>query len=220
MNLKKISRREHLLLIIALGILIGMAYVPFRYLPAQKEIAGLIEETEKTWAKTKGIELPNDPAEDLKRLEKEKMDMEQTLIGMREAVASLEEAFAPVDSPEVLHGLQVEILDLARVSGIRILENKPYEPKSPQAPNLIRGAVPEHRPRGVKQSVPDIFTPYSRPMRRLEAAASYRGFKRFIRGLNDLHWRVTLVEFTVEAARPAKRGPGGEPLIVTLILAL
>ncbi len=207
MNLKKMSWREHLLVIIACGILIGMAYVPFRYLPAQKEIAGLIEETEKTWAKTKGIELPNDPAEDLKRLEKEKMDMEQTLIGMREAIASLEEAFAPVDSPEVLHGLQVEISDLARVSGVRILENKPYEPKSPLA-------------QGVKQSVPDTFTPYSRPKRRLEAATSYIGFKRFIQGLNDLRWRVTVVELALEMTPPAKRGPGNEPLIVTLILAL
>ena len=218
MSLKKMSRREHVLVIIAWGILIGMVYVPFRYLPSLKETKGLIEETEKTWAKQKEIKLPKEPPEDPELLEKERMEAERSLTGMRTAIASLEGAFAPVDSPEVLHGLQVEISDLARASGVRVLGIKPYEPKSPPA-------------QGVKQSVPDTSgskgsvygsggTPYPRPMRRLEAATSYGGFKRFIRGLNNLHWRVTVAEFTLEKAEPAKRGPGGEPLTVTLILAL
>lgn len=218
MSHKKLSRREHILVIIAWGILIGMVYLPFRYLPSLKEIKGLIEETEKTWAKQKEIKLPKEPPEDPEILEKERIEAEKGLTGMRSAIASLKGAFAPVDSPEVLHGLQVEISDLARASGVRVLGIKPYEPKSPPS-------------QGVKQSVPDTSgfkgsvygaggTPYSRPMRRLEAAASYGGFKRFMRGLNNLHWRVTLVEFNLEKAEPAKRGQGDEPLAVTLILAL
>lgn len=217
-NLKKITRREHLLILVALGILIGMAYSIFRFFPEKKEMEDLILEVEKTLSRQKEIDLPGDPQADLDRLKKEEREIGEELVRQRASIASLEEKFVPLDSPETLHGLQVEISDLARASGVRVMENKPYEPKLPPA-------------QGVKQSVPDSSgskgsvygaggTPYSRPMRRLEAATSYGGFKRFIRGLNNLHWRVTVVEFTVEVAQPAKRGPGGEPLAVTLILAL
>lgn len=187
-----------------------MAYSIFRFFPEKKEMEDLILEVEKTLSRQKEIDLPGDPQADLDRLKKEERGIEEELARMRVSIASLEEKFAPLDSPEILHGLQVEISEMGRANGVRILKNDPYEPKPSQG--------------GAKStSVPSeaaSFKLYSRPMRKLELVTSYEGIKRFIQGLNRLKWRVSIIEFSIGTAQSTKEGQGSGPLSVTILISL
>lgn len=219
MNGRKLSPREHLLILAACGIMIVLGYTFFRYRPAEKEIKELIRETDKVAARRKEIDLPNDPSEELRRLEKEKREVEQALTLEREKLDALERTFAPVDALEILHGLQVEVSELAASSGLRIVENVPYVPK---AAATARGAAPPLE--GWSRESRPLFhaadgTPLKRPLRRIQLAGSYGGFKRFLRGLNRLSLRVTVVQYAVESARNSSTGSGEAPLVATLILA-
>ncbi|MCG3117789.1 MAG: hypothetical protein LLH30_19130 [Candidatus Manganitrophus sp. SA1] len=213
MSRKTLSRREQMLLLLACGVLVGTAYGLFRYLPAQREIQQFIQEHEEAEAKLKEIQLPKESAEDLDSLQRQQTEMEQALTDARAQLASLEQAFAPVGRPEILHGLQVEISELANASGVRIVESASYESKpspSPVGQKLGRDAV-----------FPSVDAlPYPRPLRRFEVVTSYGGFQRFLRGLNRLPWRVTVVQLTLEVIRKPQPGSGEAPLSATLILAL
>lgn len=220
---KTFSRREHLLLIAACLVLAGMGYFAIRYYPAGKTVAKLKQETAEALAKQKGIDLPNAPATDLAALEKEEQEIAAALAEVRAAIAELEQGFAPTDAPEVLHGVQVEIIELARENGMEVLEHVPYghrptpaktggEPLSGAAGGGV--ATP---PEGSDEGAEYI---YGRPMRQFRMAASYDGIKGFIRGLDRLSWRVTLVQWGIEAEVPGETGAYGWPLVATVVLAL
>lgn len=219
MNGRKPTPREHLLILAALAVFIGLGYALFRYIPASKETRELIRETEKLEAKRKEIQLPNDPSEELRQLEKEKGEMERTLAAERERLAALERTFAPVDALEIVHGLQVEISDLARASGLRIIENAPYAPNAPAASRsgalLPADRLGDRLGREARLFLQSDGPLFRRPLRRVRVAASYDGLRRFLEGLNRLSKRVTVVQYTIETARR-----GEAALVVTFILAL
>lgn len=215
MSRKPLSRREQMLLLLACGVLAGMSYGLFRYLPAQREIEQFIREHEEAQAKIKEIQLPKESAENLDSLQKQQTEMEQALADARAQLASLEAAFAPVDRPEMLHRLQVEISELAAASGVRIVGSAPHAAKAPPPPT---GRKSGRETASLSPSVGAL--PYPRPLRRFEISTSYGGFQRFLRGLNRLPWRVTVVEFTLEALRKPQPGSGDAALSATLILAL
>jgi Tfp pilus assembly protein PilO len=210
---KPLSRREQMLLLLVSALLVGMSYGLFRYLPAEREIEQFVREHEETQAKIKEIQLPKEPAEDLDSLQKQQTEMEQALADARAQLASLEAAFVPVDRPEMLHRLQVEISELAEASGVRIVESAPHAAKA-----LPAGQKSGRETASLSPSIG--ASPDPRPLRRFEIATSYSGFQRFLRGLNRLPWRVTVVEFTLEALRTPQSGSGEAPLSATLILAL
>jgi len=219
MNEKKISLREHLLIIMALLVAIGVCYFLLRYSSAQKELAELTQRAEETVAKQKGINLPNDAFEELRHVEKEKSKIEQALTEERQWLSLLEKRVVPAHALEIVNGIQVEISELAKKSGLRLIENTPYIPTDAGFPRYSKWNL----------AVWDFLrlaeaSPIRRPLRRFQFAASYNGVKQFLRELDALSFQVTIVQYVIEVADNSDMEndmqASKEPLVATFIIAL
>lgn len=203
--LTKLGRRESALLVIAATVIIGLGYLRWRYLQAQRAIREAI--------KSSGVELEQVRPDTFRawtaRTNAELTRLEEALVGEQETLTQLEQRFAPSQSNEALQALKVEVSDLAKSSGVLIRESVPYQPAAATA--------------GSDRALLSQFatgTLYRRPLQRMRMESSFAGFRQFLRGLDRLSWRATVARFDIEAVPQPGLRNAPQVLDMTAILAL
>lgn len=202
MRVFKINRREMLLLCIAVSVMAGVGYIRVRYWPAAQALAAIHKETEDLRTKLKVSQLPKEPPEkEINQMEQELAGIAQQFETWQARIGSLEHRFVPVDSSESLQALKVEISSLARRQGVLIVKDVSYQ-AAPQDKSLAW-----FLDKGL----------YQRPLRQITVESPYPYLLKFIQGLQNLPYQVTIVRLEIMLKGDASNGSA---LTSTLILSL
>lgn len=210
MNYRTPTKREHLLMIAFFLIIAGIGYYQFRYLPAHSMINSFLTETDRTLGQMDRIIWPKDILVADGDLQDEANKIERTLARENKKLVRLERKFFPLDSPDDLQKLKVEISAEAQKYGILIRQSKGYN-INPQTIMSHKEGLLYHFTRGE-------FAP--RPLLEIRVDTSYGGLQEFLKGLNRLTWRVTVVKFSIAAMDREVAQGRPHPLTATIILAL
>lgn len=237
MKLPHLNNREQLLIALVIVVLVLGAYGLLRFWPVNNAIADLQKSAEATQKRLLKAIIPEEPAEDIDMLIAQLEDQDRAMALVRAQAEVLEQRLAPFDSQETI----VAISQLARATQVRIRTNETMKPKTQGAEPL--SAVKNKKAKKVKkaksttdsqhQNLPVILpesagwiarmspgTMFHRPIQRIELEGSYVAIRKFIHGLDDLPYQVTVLRLKIEKI-PAL-APAGSPqtLLCELVLAL
>ncbi|MCX4189164.1 hypothetical protein [Methylophaga sp. OBS3] len=223
MTIKQLNQREKILAIVILIVLLIGGYVSLRFEPRLTEIEKLNNQKDATLTRISKLEIPEEPRESIAEINAELDDLEKALIAIKENAKQIEEQLAPIDSQE----LRVRISELARDSGIRIRVNQVFkaEPISivekngrPKEPVTKQELIPPYEFSWINKLAPNSM--FHRPMQRLEIDADYPSLRRFIHGLDNLPYQVTVVRMNIEKLEVAPLRGMSQLLKSELVLAL
>jgi len=122
---------------------------------------------------------------------------------INDSARQIETQLAPLDSQE----LKVRISELARDSGIRIRINENLKPAA------IRVQKKQKKKRGqvtpeAKEIIPPLtagwitrLSPgsmFERPLQRIEVDGNYLSLRRFVHGLDEMPYQVTVVRMNID----------------------
>lgn len=208
-----LSLREQAMLL-ALGcVLVGISYFLMRYQPADAVLRDLTREAEQAKTKMAGLKWPKEPTADESELSFHLEQMDKDLARSRAHLDTLEARFIDPDSVDAVEGLKVQISELAKASGVTIIEKAPYKPTRSGGPTPFKA----------DEDLLEVVSSgalYDRPIQRLLMETSYHSLRRFLDGLGRLSWRVTALRMQVDASSPVTDQQEPQPLAVTLWLAL
>ena len=212
------------MLVLLCVVLIGTGYALFRFQPVQTEIEQLEQKMADAQRQIKTTKFPKEPTTNLSALEAQLATLEEEISGKMIELDRLEQQYVPLDNPDALQGIKVNISSLAKKHRVRIRENLPYDPKrgrlaSSRSPSKTRTFV--GRP-GTESFITRFLKgdPYERPLLRLSTESAYLGLRRFIEDLSHLPWRVTIAQYSLEATTSGGADSSTQQISSTLILAL
>jgi len=169
------------------------------------------------------MDIPTEPREDVEDINEKLDDQENALQAIKESAEQVETQLAPVDSQE----LKVRISELARDSGVRIRVNEALNPtplkvknkKNRNNADVSYGEIlPPVTAGWITRMSPGSM--FQRPLQRLELDGSYLALRRFIHGLDELPYLVTVVRLNIDKLAIAPLRGGSQILKTELILAL
>lgn len=220
MKIKQLNNRERLLAGAVIVVLLLGGYGYLRFDPRVTEIETLNRQKENTLNRISTMEIPEEPREQVDEIIAELDDLEKALEAVKENAQQIEMQLAPLDSQE----LRVRISELARDSGVRIRVNQALRPDPVRVANS----------RGNAQVAEEVILPpeagwirrlspgsmYARPLQRLEIDADYPSLRRFIHGLENLPYQVTVVRMNIEKLEVAPLRGMSQLLKTELVLSL
>lgn len=224
MKTRQLNTRERILAaVIVVFILLG-GYGYLRFQPKTSEIESMVFQKETTLDRIAKLEIPQEPQEKIDEINSQLDDQEKAQAAIEANAAQIEMQLAPVDSQE----LRVRISELARDSGVRIRVNETLRPEPLQITALAnnnRGTetidkevLPPASMGWLKRMAPGSI--FQRPLQRLEIDADYLSLRRFIHGLDDLPYQVTVIRMNVEKLDVAPLRGMSQLLKSELVLAL
>lgn len=219
MKIKQLNKREKLLAAaIIIAILLG-GYGYLRFEPRVSEIDILDRQKEATLTRISTMEIPDEPQEEIDDIIAQLDDQEKALEAIKDNAGQIEMQLAPLDSQE----LRVRISELARDSGIRIRVNQALRTEPVTSTNKRRAADNEEiivppSAGWIKRLSPGSM--YARPLQRLEIDGDYPSLRRFIHGLENLPYQVTVVRMNIEKLEVAPLRGMSQLLKTELVLAL
>lgn len=219
MNIKHLNTREKLLAAAIIVVMVLGSYAYLRFEPRLTQIELLEAQREKTLLRISTMEIPDEPQEQVDEIIAQLDDQEKALEAIKDNARQVEMLLAPVDSQE----LRVRISELARDSGIRIRVNQTFRvdrvtTSSKRAPAKDVEIIVPPSAGWTKRLAPGSM--YVRPMQRLEIDGDYPSLRRFIHGLEDLPYQVTVVRINVEKLDVAPLRGMSQLLKTELVLAL
>lgn len=218
MKLKQLNNRERALAGIILLVIVLSGYGLLRFEPRLENIQRLEEQKEATLNRLAKMDIPTEPQEGIDEIKRELEDQQKALDAIRESAVQIEQQLAPVDSQE----LKVKISELARDSGIRIRVNEALRPQ-PLKNNNRRGnddneIIPPVTTGWITRMSPGSM--FQRPLQRLEVDGSYLALRRFIHGLDELPYQVTVIRLNIEKLEISPFRGSSQMLKTEMILAL
>lgn len=226
MKLKQLNKRERLLAAGIMIVIILGGYGLLRFQPKYDEIQRLDQQKQATLNRLGNMDIPTEPTEEIDDINRELDDQENALKAIKESAEQIESQLAPLDSQE----LRVRISELARDSGIRIRINEAL------APTPLKVVKASAKSRGKSDSVAfgEIIPPvtsgwvtrlspgsmFQRPLQRLEVDGSYLALRRFIHGLDQLPYLVTVVRINIDKLEIAPIRGSSQLLKTEIVLAL
>lgn len=230
MKRSHLSNREQLLSALVIVAIVAGAYGLLRYRPVDERIGQLQKSAESTQKRLLKARLPDEPLENVEELTAQLDDLERAMALVREQAETMQLRLAPFDSQE----LKVRISQLARDSGVRIRSNEKLQPPLQTATSKNAKRVAKKRGKiDDKPKEPLILpetsgwiarmssgTMFHRPMQRIELEGSYMAIRKFVHGLDDLSYQVTVLKLNIE--KLPLSSPAGYPqaLLAKLVLAL
>ncbi|WP_297811881.1 hypothetical protein [uncultured Methylophaga sp.] len=216
MNLKQLNKRERILAGCIIVVIVLGGYGLMRLDPKYSDIQRLEQQKQATIKRLATMDIPTEPQEEVEDINKELDDQENALQAIKDSAEQVETTLAPLDSQE----LKVRISELARDSGVRIRVNEALSPPPLKAsknreygeimPPVTAGWIPRMSPGSM----------FQRPLQRLELDGSYLALRRFIHGLDELPYLVTVVRLNIDKLAIAPLRGGSQILKTELILAL
>ncbi len=176
-----ISLREQVLMAILGGSIIVATYVLARYLPAKKQLALLEEQQQILEQDLKKIVLPKIPKQ-YQQLQPKLTQLEAALNASSEKLQQLKQAYLDPNSVNQRQALKLEISQLAKASGIKVMEVSPY----------LQSEQPRHPLLGK-----DSLVWSSLNLEHLKLLSTYANFRRFLAGLDQLSKKVHVVYFAL-----------------------
>lgn len=223
MKIKQLNKREKLMAGVIISIVLLSGYGYLRFEPRLSGIDRLTAQKDGTLNRIATLEIPEEPLESMEQLKLELDDLEKALQAIEENSQQIEAQLAPVDSQE----LKLRISELARDSGIAIKINEVFrvDPITPSQ-NSNREAdkqnnkeiLPPFELNWVKKLAPNSM--FHRPLQRVVIDADYTSLRRFIHGLDNLPYRVTVVRINIEKLDYAPLRGMSQLLKTELVLAL
>ncbi|EEF79673.1 hypothetical protein [Methylophaga thiooxydans] len=218
MKLKQLNNRERALAGIILLVIVLSGYGLLRFEPRLENIQRLEQQKEATLNRLAKMDIPTQPQEGIDEIKRELEDQQKALDAIRESAVQIEQQLAPVDSQE----LKVKISELARDSGIRIRVNEALRPQ-PLKNNNRRGnddneIIPPVTTGWITRMSPGSM--FQRPLQRLEVDGSYLALRRFIHGLDELPYQVTVIRLNIEKLEISPFRGSSQMLKTEMILAL
>ncbi|AFJ01442.1 hypothetical protein Q7C_263 [Methylophaga frappieri] len=220
MKLKQLNQREKWLAGAILVVVLLGGYGYLRYDPRSTQIAALERQKNATMNRISTMEIPEEPREKIDDINAELDDLEKALDAVRENAQQVETLLAPIDSQE----LRVRISELARDSGIRIRVNQNLRPDPVRLGNNRRNNTSSEEiivpPEAgwIRRLSPGSM--YARPMQRLEIDGDFPSLRRFIYGLDELPYQVTVVQVNIQKLDVAPLRGMSQLLKTDLVLAL
>jgi uncharacterized membrane protein len=224
MNIRQLNNRERILAACIIVVIIVGAYGLVRFEPRYNDIQTLEQQKQATLNRLGNMDIPSEPTEEVEDINEKLDDQENAQQAIRESAEQIEDQLAPVDSQE----LKVRISELARDSGVRIRVNESLNPAPLKVNNSgRRGSEPE-------ESYGEIIPPvtagwvtrmspgsmFQRPLQRLELDGSYLALRRFIHGLDELPYLVTVVRLNIDKLAIAPLRGSSQILKTEMVLAL
>lgn len=218
MKLKQLNNRERALAGIILLVIVLGGYGLLRFEPRLENIQSLDQQKDATLNRLAKMEIPTEPQEGIDEIKRELEDQQKALDAIRESAVQIEQQLAPVDSQE----LKVKISELARDSGIRIRVNEALRPQ-PLKNNNRRGnddneIIPPVTTGWITRMSPGSM--FQRPLQRLEVDGSYLALRRFIHGLDELPYQVTVIRLNIDKLEISPFRGSSQMLKTEMILAL
>ncbi|KGM07002.1 hypothetical protein LP43_1502 [Methylophaga thiooxydans] len=218
MKLKQLNNRERALAGIILLVIVLSGYGLLRFEPRLENIQRLEQQKEATLNRLAKMDIPTEPQEGIDEIKRKLEDQQKALDAIRESAVQIEQQLAPVDSQE----LKVKISELARDSGIRIRVNEALRPQ-PLKNNNRRGnedneIIPPVTTGWITRMSPGSM--FQRPLQRLEVDGSYLALRRFIHGLDELPYQVTVIRLNIEKLEISPFKGSSQMLKTEMILAL
>lgn len=225
MKIKQLNTRERILAAAIIVVIILGGYGLLRFDPKYTEIQRLEQQKQATLNRLAKMDIPTEPTEEVGEIKQKLDDQENALAAVRESAQQIESQLAPIDSQE----LKVRISELARDSGIRIRVN---EALSPAPLKLNKNSGKRRKTSDVEYG--EIIPPatagwitrmspgsmFQRPLQRLEVDGSYLSLRRFIHGLDELPYLVTVVRINIDKLDIAPLRGSSQILKTELVLAL
>lgn len=239
MKLPHLSNREQLLIALSICVIFVGAYVWLRFVPANRAIGELRQAAEATEQRVRTTAIPEEPEEDLARLEQQLQEQEQLMAALKNQSDSAERRLAPLDSQLLI----VDISRVARNAQVHVRVNEDYKalPAAAAASPLPAGKKARRKQAAQAAAATVASAPaeptmpplgegwiarmsagsaYARPLRRLEVEGSYMALNRFIHDLDALPFHVAVLRISIEKM-PVLSMPGyPQALLAELVLAL
>lgn len=216
MNIKQLNKRERILAGCIIVVLVLGAYGLMRLDPKYNNIQRLEQQKQATIKRLGTMDIPSEPQEEVEDINEELDDQENALQAIKDSAEQVETRLAPIDSQE----LKVRISELARDSGVRIRVNEALNASPLKASkNREYGEImPPVTAGWITRMSPGSM--FQRPLQRLELDGSYLALRRFIHGLDELPYLVTVVRLNVDKLAIAPLRGGSQILKTEVILAL
>jgi len=201
MSYKTLQLREKILIFGLILSMVGAAYAVFRWAPNAKQVQILEEQKGFVDTQRQSTKLPRVSSTSsayATTLSKGK-DTHKTLI---EALSRAQAQYVAVEDDAELQKLRREISNLARNSGLTVLET-----------HTLRGEKAEK----VFQSL--LGLSQRRPLQVLTLQTRYAALSKFLRNLNYLSWKVQVVSLNLRVANTESLGRI-QPLDVKIMLSM
>lgn len=151
--------------------------------------------------------------------------LKQDIVLLNEISLSLTQGLAPIDS----QALKLQISKLARDSDVYIRSNEKME-----ATKVSYATTKKNKRKQVKQEDELVILPetagwiarmspgtlFYRPMQRIQLEGSYLAIRKFIHGLRNLSYRVTVLKISIQKSPNESPLGYSQNLISEMVLAL
>ncbi len=241
MKLPHLSNREQLLIALSVCVIVVGGYVWLRFMPAHRSIVELQQAANATEQRTRTTNIPEQPEEDVERLDQQLREQEQLVLALKSQSDSAERRLAPIDSQLLI----VDISRVARNAQVNVRATEDYKPlptattagtipaltgKKARKKQVAQIAATAVTAAPVELTIPQLSegwitrmsagSMYARPLRRLELEGSYLALNRFIHDLDALPFHVAVLRVSIEKI-PVLSMPGyPQELLAELVLAL
>jgi hypothetical protein len=249
-DITKMTLREQALVLITAVVIVGGAYGAFRFYPANKAIGEIKKNTEMMDAAIKTGKIPDEPFDDTDSLNDDIADLEIQLNDAKQMISGVEGRLSSSDTTDVRLAIsevarrafvrisaneeyRVTVPPVAAVVGAKATaqpQKRLGDAAQRRARNERRAARATGGALRINQVSPDLATqlakkmaingPMERPMQRLVMEGTYAGMMRFIEGLEQLNYMVTIVQFQMAPTQQTPPPGLNQRLTATLVLAL
>lgn len=211
--MRRPTRRERILLLVALIVAVAVGWWTFRYRPLAKELEIVRRGLADAEARIAHVQWP--------RVEGDEGSLERDLATLRTVnqeagatLAEMERRFVSLAKPETLEDLRVQMSARAADCQVRFRENTLCPPT--RLREFVGGAQAPKTSAARLVSFLTLGEPYALPVRELVFDASFCGLCSLLEGLSALPGEVVVLRFEMEAKEDDAAGP--TPLSVRLLL--
>ncbi|MHC4932684.1 MAG: hypothetical protein ACYTGV_10900 [Planctomycetota bacterium] len=204
--MRRLTPREHALLIAALLVVVAMGFGLFRVRPKGAAAGRVDQEAEIARTRLAGVNWPR-PSGEPEPLERELSELRRQAAEYEAALKLQEARFVSLGGPGEMEELRLQISALADRCGVRIVENV-ICPRTKVRAYLGSRAGPTEAERPAAKLVRFLAMgePYSLTTREVTLDAPYGGLRDFLTGLAELDKRIVVMRFRIEANANTRRG--------------
>lgn len=211
--MRRISRREHVMLAVAIAVAAAVGvYLP-RVRPARMRIEALHEQRVQAEEQLRQVRWPRAP-EDPERLAARRDALRAEVLAAKVSLERAERRFVSRCDPALADGLRLKLSALADRHGVYFRENLPCPEATlrafagddaatggPEAARLLRSLT--------------LGTPYALGARQVTLETDFAGLRGFLRDIDRLDQRVLVLRFDITVGEGYR--PGVTPLLATLV---
>jgi len=201
---RRITRREHLLLLSAIAIAATTAFHHARFRPARARTSTLRAETARYAERLNEVKWPR-PPEDPVRLAKRRDAARREVEAAREALTRVEAGFVSQCEPALADEVRLQVSAIADRHGVHVRENLP-------CPRQTLQSFVGETGKGVISPASDFVRfltlgdPYALRVRQVTIEADFACLRAFLRELDELQHHVLVLRFDIEVDRDFAAG--------------